>query len=127
MMTLAETPPRGPAVVVSLGEARAARALRQEAEFILDALRQRVRYRYVQPHLDAREDGWVVRSPCCSRNVDPEGGEIDIAWLRREAGGLWSLHARDHALGDWRPHGEPAELQTLLDRVCVDAHREFWP
>ena len=43
------------------------------------ALHQRVRYRYVQPKVQRAEVGWVITSPCCSRNIDPKGGVIDIA------------------------------------------------
>ncbi len=47
------------------------------------------------------------RSPCCSRNVDPEGGVIDIALLepcmlpRQAAPVGWRLHSRDHAGATW--------------------------
>ena len=49
---------------------------------IARAIQGRERYRYVKPHVIAAEAGYLVRSPCCSRNVDPAGGEIDIALLR---------------------------------------------
>lgn len=97
-----------------------------EALAILDALRERVRYRYVQPVVLPHENGWRIVSPCCSRNVDPAGGVIDIAWLE-PAGAGWRLHARDHRRGQWVAHSEAAALIELLDIVCLDAERVFWP
>ena len=48
------------------------------------ALDQRERYRYVAPQVIADEDehGYRIESPCCSRNVEPAGGIIDIALLK---------------------------------------------
>ncbi len=68
------------------------------------ALRERVRYRYVQPKVmgevdaDGEPAGWRIVSPCCSRNIDPDGGEIDIAWLQPLPDSRWRLHMRDHQL-----------------------------
>jgi len=90
------------------------------------ALARRQRYRYVQPVVTAREDGWVISSPCCSRNVDPSGGEIDIAWLVPCPEG-WALHARCHTDASWRLHSTSALLSELLESVCLDEARVFWP
>lgn len=103
------------------------------------ALRQRVRYRYVRPRVLREGEGFRVESPCCSRNVDPSGGVIDIALLTpitarasrkrpsaRTTQG-WRLHARDHAAGTWVPQHESEQLEELLDLLCVDAQRVFWP
>ncbi len=103
------------------------------------ALRQRVRYRYVKPLVLREGQSFRIQSPCCSRNVDPGGGLIDIALLTPGAGdsadeggatgaaGGWSLSARDHAAGVWltRLQGQP--LDTVLDALCVDSERQFWP
>src|SRR5665647_817969 len=35
------------------------------------ALRERVRYRYVQPRVLREGESFRIQSPCCSRNVDP--------------------------------------------------------
>lgn len=91
------------------------------------ALRQRERYRYVQPSVQCVEDGWLVTSPCCSRNVDPAGGEISIAWLQRTADGGWAIYACDHQQGEWVLHAEHARLQPLLHALCTDTGRTFWP
>lgn len=90
------------------------------------ALARRQRYRYVQPVVTACEQGWVVSSPCCSRNIDPHGGEIPIAWFEPVAGG-WALHARQHAEGRWVLHSQAGQLADLIDLVCQDEARIFWP
>jgi hypothetical protein len=91
------------------------------------ALRQRVRYRYVQPTVSRHElGGWVVSSPCCSRNIDPTGGVIDIAWLE-PLDDAWALYFRDHVRDQWVLHDESRHLQPLLDEICLDPTRVFWP
>jgi len=91
------------------------------------ALRNRVRYRYVHPRTVREPDGYRIESPCCSRNVDPQGGLIHIAWLAQDAHGVWHLHARDHAAGRWIEQYSSGDLVMLLDLLCVDAGRVFWP
>lgn len=108
------TAPTG--VVVSLEQTRIQRALRE-----------RVRYRYVQPQVLREGSGWRIASPCCSRNVDPAGGVIDVAWLQRLPRGGWRLHARDHARDAWLRHSESDQLVELLDTICLDPERLFWP
>lgn len=97
------------------------------------ALRQRVRYRYVRPRVLREGANFRIESPCCSRNVDPEGGVIDIALLepcmlpRQAAPVGWRLHSRDHAGATWVARSECAPLDQLLDLLCVDQDRLFWP
>ena len=90
------------------------------------ALPHRVRYRYVQPKVQRAESGWLITSPCCSRNIDPNGGVIDIAWLE-PVEGAWALYFKDHVHDRWILHDESRHLQPLLDEVCVDPMRVFWP
>ena len=45
------------------------------------ALKARKRYRYVTPRVAAVTDGYRIESPCCSRNIDPDGGVVDVALL----------------------------------------------
>jgi len=90
------------------------------------ALRERVRYRYVQPKVERLDQGFLISSPCCSRNVDPDGGVIEIAWLE-PAGEMWRVYARDHASATWVLQDQSPQLQVLLDVICVDADRVFWP
>lgn len=108
-------------------EPPAARVHEMDRVRIERALRQRVRYRYVQPQVQRADDsGWVITSPCCSRNIDPSGGVIDIAWVE-PVEGAWALYFKDHVHDRWVLHDESRHLQPLLDEICVDPMRVFWP
>ena len=91
------------------------------------ALRQRVRYRYVQPRVLREGASFLIQSPCCSRNVDPTGGLIDIALLVAHEGGRWCLCSRDHTKGTWVSRFQDLPFDTLMDLLCVDSERQFWP
>lgn len=95
---------------------------------IEQALSGRSRYKYVHPRVVsvAEGEGWQVYSPNCSRNVDPAGGEIAIAWFEPEGAGRWRLLARDHAGACWALHTEGVTLPQALALVCEDPAREFW-
>ena len=125
-VTAATTAPAG-GLVVDLMQHRLERALRE-----------RTRYRYVRPRVLREGDAFRIESPCCSRNVDTEGGVIDIALLapgtprlsRSQPGRTvqsWRLFARDHAAGAWVAQDESDELGELMDVLCVDAQRIFRP
>ena len=94
---------------------------------ILRELEGRSRYRYVQPEVAWCDDGWQIRSPCCSRNVDPDGGVIDIARLEHPEPDVWRLYARDHVGGRWVWQASAARIEELLALVVEDAQRVFWP
>jgi hypothetical protein len=94
---------------------------------IVRALGARLRYRYVQPHVQAVPQGWLITSPCCSRNVDPEGGDIPIAWIECTKAGAWRVHAYDHVHRQWVAHADHNDLPDLMQAVCADVHRVFWP
>lgn len=112
-------------------EAVAAPAGGQVQDFMIyrleRALRQRVRYRYVEPSVLREGESFRIQSPCCSRNVDPSGGLIDIALLTPGAGAGWSLSARDHAQGAWVERMSDEPLDLVLDTLCIDHERKFWP
>ena len=91
------------------------------------ALRERVRYRYVRPHVRREGDAFRIQSPCCSRKVDRSGGLIDIALLIPHAPGHWCLFSRNHANSTWEPRRQDASLDELLDLLCMDSERQFWP
>ena len=91
------------------------------------ALRERVRYRYVKPNVLREGENFRIQSPCCSRNVDPSGGMIDIALLVPHAEQRWCLLARDHVSNSWIARFENKPLDELLDALCVDDERQFWP
>lgn len=90
------------------------------------ALRGRARYRYVRPRVLREGQAYRVESRCCSRNVDPQGGVIDIALLTPAEHAGWQLHARDHAAGAWVAQ-HSGSLDELLELLCVDAQRRYWP
>lgn len=89
------------------------------------ALEARTRYKYVHPRVVREGLGWKIVSPNCSRNIDADGGEIDIAWLVPYSGG-WLLYSRDHVQDCWRLRGQDQVLFALLAHLCADPDREFW-
>ena len=93
------------------------------------ALEERVRYRFVQPSVLTDADGYRVESPCCSRNVDPSGGTIAIALLKPPGGEhpCWTLCSRDHQQQTWVEKHRADQIGPLLDLLCVDSERCFWP
>jgi hypothetical protein len=103
-----------------------ARVLSLDARRIENALQERARYKYVQPRVQPEGLGWKVVSPNCSRNIDPAGGDIDIAWLVPDPAGRWSLYSRDHVQDCWQLRLRAAALPVLLERLCTDPQREFW-
>jgi hypothetical protein len=104
-----------------------------DARRIERALARRARYRYVQPrvvaHGERQGGGWTIVSPNCSRNIDPEGGDIPIAWFEPAAGtpALWRLHSRNHAGACWVLQAEGLTLDQALARVCSDPLGMWWP
>jgi hypothetical protein len=109
-------PPAGRGKVVALEQARIERALVH-----------RQRYRYVQPRVEREGTGWKIVSPNCSRNVDPNGGEIQIAWFEPQGDGRWALHSCDHRTQAWRTAATAIALDDALERVCTDPLGRFWP
>ena len=90
------------------------------------AIRSRERYRYVVPEVQVSDGVWTISSPCCSRNIDAQGGMIDIARVER-ADGAWLLYWRDHKQGLWQLYEPFPTLDELLQVVCIDSQRLFWP
>lgn len=97
-----------------------------DARRIERALQARSRYKYVHPRVEREGLGWKVVSANCSRNIDAQGGEIDIAWLVPHNGGGWLLFSRDHARDCWQMRRHEASLQAVLAHLCADPDREFW-
>ena len=90
-------------------------------------LAQRVRYRYVEPEVQAITSGYQIVSPCCSRNIDAGGGMIDIARLEYVyAEGIWRLYHKDHQQGVWKLHSVAPILQMLISQLNEDPSRVFW-
>ena len=91
------------------------------------ALAQRRRYRYVTPIVTKTAGGYKIQSPCCSRNVDPEGGVIDVALvLFDERKDNWRLLRKDHSVGQWELDSEYERLTELLAHLNEDDARRFW-
>lgn len=91
------------------------------------ALQARVRYRYVNPSVEAVAGGYRIEAPCCSRNIDPEGGIIDIALMLYDADTrAWRLYYKNHARAAWELANTHARLHDLLTQVNEDPDRQFW-
>ena len=91
------------------------------------ALQERKRYRYVEPSVDPATDGYRITSPCCSRNIDSDGGIIDIAFVQHvQAGNRWRLYRMDHKARQWVLFAELARLRELLQQLNDDTQRIFW-
>ncbi|MBK6648731.1 MAG: hypothetical protein IPG42_02880 [Betaproteobacteria bacterium] len=94
---------------------------------LVRALRKRARYRYVRPQVLREGDAYRIQSPNCSRNVDPDGGVIDIALLIPHGVNSWCLCSRDHTTGQWIPRLRHSALDDALLALCTDKARQFWP
>ncbi|MBC7103323.1 MAG: hypothetical protein H5U13_08905 [Parvibaculum sp.] len=91
------------------------------------ALKERKRYRYVLPRVLATDGGYRIESPCCSRNVDAEGGIVDVALIEyREEADLWHLYRKNHMDGTWEFHSTHGRLHELVERLNSDVERKFW-
>ena len=91
------------------------------------ALKARQRYRYVTPIVTTVRGGYRIESPCCSRNIDPDGTVVDVALVLYDAAcGAWQLYRKDHANGTWELESTHDRLVELLDRLNVDPERQFW-
>lgn len=91
------------------------------------SIKKRKRYRYVEPQVFAIENGYRIESACCSRNVDPEGGIVDIALLQYEAdSGNWHLFRKNHDTKSWELDSTYDRLAELLDLLNDDSARKFW-
>jgi hypothetical protein len=91
------------------------------------ALEARKRYRYVTPSVDPIGGGYVIRSACCSRNVDPQGGIVDVALLLWVPGAQpWQLYRKHHEARQWLLHSLHQRLAQLLEQLNTDPQRQFW-
>ena len=87
----------------------------------------RKRYRYVRPSVRVVESGYLIVSPCCSRNVDPDGGLVDVALVTHAPGvAPWCLYRKEHSTHDWQLHSRHDRLTELLDQLNDDPRRSFW-
>lgn len=94
---------------------------------IVRRLAARLRYRYVAPLVEACEHGYRILSPCCSRNIDADGGIIDIARMEYdEATHGWNLYYKDHSSDKWLLFMHTAQLEQLMECLNEDPLRVFW-
>lgn len=94
---------------------------------IENTLLKRARYRYVSVSVLPEENGYRVVSPCCSRTVDPDGGDIDIALIELdESANVWKLFSKNHVNQVWFLHLRAETLGQLLERLNEDPARLFW-
>ena len=92
------------------------------------ALGGRERYRYVAPSVHPVHNGYQVASPCCSRNIDKDGGVIDIARLEYLPDqGSWRLYHKDHGADQWECYAALDSLMDVLEVLKCDPLRVFWP
>lgn len=91
------------------------------------AIKNRKRYRYVTPKVRTIVAGYEIVSPCCSRNIDPDGGVIEIARLEfQDQPQGWRLYRKDHKTDRWVMHGEYPALPQILELLNEDPDRRFW-
>lgn len=91
------------------------------------ALGSRRRYRYVSPGVRPVKGGYLVESPCCSREIDKDGRVIEVALIHHDAVcGLWKLFWKDHARGIWQFHSVHQRLSAAIDELNADLDRVFW-
>lgn len=94
---------------------------------IASTLQKRARYRYVPVSVLPEKNGYRVVSPCCSRTIDPDGGDIDIALIEfDEPTNVWKLFSKNHVNGVWYLHLRAETLCQLLERLNEDPARQFW-
>jgi len=87
----------------------------------------RKRYRYVSPSVRLIGSGYLIVSPCCSRNVDPHGGLVDVALLIHIPGEVpWCLYRKEHSTHEWQLHSRHERLTELLGELNDDPRRQFW-
>ncbi|MHC4046157.1 DUF3024 domain-containing protein [Bradyrhizobium xenonodulans] len=91
------------------------------------ALGSRRRYRYVSPSVKPVKGGYLIESPCCSRDIDKDGGVIEVALIHHDAVcGLWKMFWKDHARGIWQFHSVHQRLSAATDELNADLDRVFW-
>lgn len=83
--------------------------------------------RYVSPSVTPVKAGYLIESPCCSRNIDNDGGQIDVALFHYDAvSGIWKLFFKNHARGSWKIYSIFHRLASAIDELNTDPERLFW-
>ncbi|MGL3210792.1 DUF3024 domain-containing protein [Bradyrhizobium sp. BR 1433] len=91
------------------------------------ALSSRTRYHFVSPNVTPVRGGYLIESPCCSGNIDRDGGLIDVALILYDvASGAWKTFFKNHAQGIWEFYSIYHRLSSALDELNADPERLFW-
>ncbi|WP_028350587.1 DUF3024 domain-containing protein [Bradyrhizobium murdochi] len=91
------------------------------------ALSSRQRYRYVSPNVKPVRGGYLIESPCCSHNIDKDGGLIDVALVHYDTvNGMWKLFRKNHANGIWEFYSIYYRLTSAIEELNTDPERLFW-
>ncbi|WP_271606517.1 MULTISPECIES: DUF3024 domain-containing protein [unclassified Bradyrhizobium] len=90
-------------------------------------LSSRRRYLYVSPNVTPVRGGYLVESPCCSRNITEDGALIDVALILYDTvSGVWKLFRKNHARGIWEFYSLCHRLTSAIDELNADPERLFW-
>ncbi|MBH5371176.1 DUF3024 domain-containing protein [Bradyrhizobium glycinis] len=91
------------------------------------SLSSRKRYLYVSPNVRPVRGGYLIESPCCSRNIDKDGALIDVALVHYDAvSGIWKMFRKNHARGNWEFYSLYHRLTSAIDDLNADPEGLFW-
>lgn len=90
-------------------------------------LSARKRYLYVSPNVTPVRGGYLIESPCCSRNIDKNGALVDVALILYDSvSGIWKLFHKNHAGEVWEFYSLYHRLTPAIDELNADPERLFW-
>ncbi|MCK1454239.1 DUF3024 domain-containing protein [Bradyrhizobium sp. 35] len=79
------------------------------------------------PSVTPVKAGYLIESPSCSRNIENDGGQIDVALFHYDAvSGIWKLFFKNHARGSWKFYSIFHRLASAIDELNTDPERLFW-
>lgn len=79
------------------------------------------------PSVTPVKAGYLIESPSCSRNIENDGGQIDVALFHYDAvSGIWKLFFKNHARGSWQFYSIFHRLASAIDELNTDPERLFW-
>ncbi|MCK1417296.1 MULTISPECIES: DUF3024 domain-containing protein [unclassified Bradyrhizobium] len=79
------------------------------------------------PSVTPVKAGYLIESPCCSRNIENDGGQMEVALFHYDAvSGIWKLFFKNHARGSWKFYSIFHRLASAIDELNTDPERLFW-
>ncbi|MCK1349616.1 DUF3024 domain-containing protein [Bradyrhizobium sp. CW7] len=79
------------------------------------------------PSVTPVKAGYLIESPCCSRNIENDGGQMEVALFHYDAvSGVWKLFFKNHARGSWKFYSIFHRLASAIDELNTDPERLFW-